>query len=71
MAEHPKLTVTFEIEARGEDLYFRATHKPVPSWHGPYQDLLEVSATIAHYLYEDALDAVGAELHASAIEVDD
>ena len=71
MAGNPRLTVTFEIEARGEDLYFRANHKPVPSWHGPYQDLLEVSATIAHYLYEDALDTIGAELHAIAIEGDD
>jgi hypothetical protein len=54
--ETNKLTVSFELERRGEELYFRAAHKSDAVWHGPYDDLEELSLTIAHYIGEDALE---------------
>jgi hypothetical protein len=56
MANHAKINVSFELERRGEVIYFRATHKPDAVWHGPYSDLAEVTATIAHYISEDVID---------------
>lgn len=56
MTAFPKISVLFELERRGEVLYFRATHKPDASWHGPYDELAEITATIAHYISEDVID---------------
>jgi hypothetical protein len=57
MTTYPKITVSFELERRGEVLYFRATYKPDSIWHGPYRDLAEITETIAHYISEDAIEA--------------
>lgn len=62
MIEHPKLTVSFEIDARGEELFFRALHKEHTTWHGPY-DLHGIAETIGHYIFEDAQEAIGADTH--------
>jgi hypothetical protein len=57
MANHAKISVSFELERRGEVIYFRAAHKPDAVWHGPYGDLAEITETIAHYISEDAIEA--------------
>ena len=58
MNDHPSIVVAFAIEQRGDDLFFfRATHKPDAVWHGPYRDLDELTATIAHYVKEEAIEA--------------
>ena len=56
MTTHPKISVSFELEHRDGRLYFRATHKPDADWHGPYDDLAEVTDTIGHYISEDVID---------------
>jgi hypothetical protein len=51
-----KLSVSFDLERRGEEIFFRAAHKPDAVWHGPYEDLAAVTETIAHYIVEDTLE---------------
>ncbi len=56
MSDHRTITVSFEIDRRGEEqLFFRALHKAGGTWHGPYE-IDELTATIAHYVGEDIVE---------------
>ena len=56
MSQHPSISVSFEIEQRGDELFFRAMHQSDATWHGPYA-LEDLTATIAHYVGEDVVEA--------------
>ena len=54
-----EITIGFTIQRRGDDLYFRATHKAASDWHGPYAaDTDEMGIVIAYAIDEQLAETL-------------